>query len=571
MHHSTTDHSSASSGPAEARPSVSLNEALHAALPPGSRQVAGPQPPPRRVTWATAFQGRVFSLTSLEPGELVILPPGAASLLRGERGLARLVHELAEVGVSALAVYQPPSAELVQAAETAGLPLIQLAGALPAAEIERSVVELLVDREQHLRRRVGAVYERLLAALLEEDGAAAIAREVAVATGKAALVFDPYLQLLGAGGPDAATVVAACRAALAALGNEQRRSALRPFRVATQEFPPGVGVMVRPLELRGTPAGFLCLVGAEPDFGELDDLVVERAASVLAIEVAKQRAVAEARLRLHSDFLDELLEGPVGDAEAVAARAESLGYDLHRRHAVFVLEVVATPRSGVVARLRDRFVDVARGELLRSEASALVRARDGRVDVLYPLSATAPPDPRRLVEALRARLSEACDRLPVAAGVGRPAAGAADFPRAYREAAMALEVCRALYGGNTTVRFEDLGVNRLLFQLLDNPELEAYRRDIIGPLEDYDARHGTDLARTLEVFLASNGNHMQAARDLHLHRNTLLYRLQRVEELLGVDLDQADARLAVQVALKIRAIPDTARLLAVRKGGAAQG
>ena len=70
----------------------------------------------------------------------------------------------------------------------------------------------------------------------------------------------------------------------------------------------------------------------------------------------------------------------------------------------------------------------------------------------------------------------------------------------------------------------------------------------------YDATHGTDLVHTLEVFFEQNANASQTARALYVHRNTLNYRLQRIVEISGLDLNDAEARLAFQLALKVHQV-----------------
>jgi purine catabolism regulator len=94
----------------------------------------------------------------------------------------------------------------------------------------------------------------------------------------------------------------------------------------------------------------------------------------------------------------------------------------------------------------------------------------------------------------------------------------------------------------------------LIFHLADNPELRAFQRDVLGPLENSDAARRSEFVRTLDAFLRAGGNHMRAARDLNVHRNTLIYRLERIQELLGgANLEDPENRLNLQLALKIRA------------------
>jgi purine catabolism regulator len=86
----------------------------------------------------------------------------------------------------------------------------------------------------------------------------------------------------------------------------------------------------------------------------------------------------------------------------------------------------------------------------------------------------------------------------------------------------------------------------------DQDVLDNFCEEYLGPLEAYDSRYNGELLDTLEGFFLANGNHARAAESLHLHRNTLLYRLSRIEALSGRDLAESETRLCLQLALKIR-------------------
>jgi purine catabolism regulator len=98
--------------------------------------------------------------------------------------------------------------------------------------------------------------------------------------------------------------------------------------------------------------------------------------------------------------------------------------------------------------------------------------------------------------------------------------------------------------------FGNLSVYRLLYQLEGNPELAAFCRETLGPLLDYEG--GGDLLETLEAFCDRLGNLSQTAEKLFIHRNSLLYRMERIAQLTGLDLNNPDTRLAVHLALKVR-------------------
>jgi DNA-binding PucR family transcriptional regulator len=101
------------------------------------------------------------------------------------------------------------------------------------------------------------------------------------------------------------------------------------------------------------------------------------------------------------------------------------------------------------------------------------------------------------------------------------------------------------------VEFSSLGVYRLLSALEDNDMVQGFARQIIGPLADYDDQHRGSLVDTIDAFFKHHGNISRTADSLYVHRNTLLYRLDRIQELTGHDLGQADMRLAMHLALKL--------------------
>ncbi len=108
-----------------------------------------------------------------------------------------------------------------------------------------------------------------------------------------------------------------------------------------------------------------------------------------------------------------------------------------------------------------------------------------------------------------------------------------------------------IFGEGSIHYFARLGIYRLLFHLYEHEELSDFYQETLAPLLESDS-HSSALLETLECFFNCNGNLSETARTMHLHRNSLLYRLGRIEELLGRSLEDAELRLSLQIALKIR-------------------
>ena len=138
----------------------------------------------------------------------------------------------------------------------------------------------------------------------------------------------------------------------------------------------------------------------------------------------------------------------------------------------------------------------------------------------------------------------------IIAGISGPAYNLNEWPEVHNETTQALEVGKRLQLRDS-VEFNSLGVYRLLGQLDGIPAVHTFTDRVIGPLVEYDRRHRSNLVNTIAAYFGHHGNVSQTAEALFIHRNTLLYRLDRIQELTGHDLDQADMRLALHLALKL--------------------
>ena len=123
-----------------------------------------------------------------------------------------------------------------------------------------------------------------------------------------------------------------------------------------------------------------------------------------------------------------------------------------------------------------------------------------------------------------------------------------EWRTSFRQAGQALELARRL-GERKPLYYTDLSVYRLLFQLEHSPELIAFQEETLGPLLAYEG--ADELIHTLEAYFEHNANLSQTAEALFIHRNTLIYRMERIAAITSLDLDEPENRLAIQLALRI--------------------
>jgi DNA-binding PucR family transcriptional regulator len=195
----------------------------------------------------------------------------------------------------------------------------------------------------------------------------------------------------------------------------------------------------------------------------------------------------------------------------------------------------------------------AQNVVARREVRALVAAHDGAICVVAMPVADAGPDALyRLADVVRDECAGATGDSSTSLGLGRTHDHAAGVRQSYREAEHALEMGRRLLGPGRQASFADLGLHRLLFAMAQHPELSDYYRGTVGDLLAYDERSSAELMATLDAFFAANGSPTETAQRLRLHRNTVLYRLRRIEEVGHLRLDDPATRLNLHLCLRIR-------------------
>ncbi|MBB3078890.1 sugar diacid utilization regulator [Streptomyces violarus] len=289
--------------------------------------------------------------------------------------------------------------------------------------------------------------------------------------------------------------------------------------------------LVRP---RGEVLGVLALVDPGDDADEYTMFALEHAATSLALELSHLRHLAEVELRLRRELVDDLLAGT--DEVSAYARSEAFGHDLHRIQYVVVVQWRSQAADDAFARTVGRAASaVGMPSLVARRSDHVVLVAEGR------------PHDHALYETLALETGTPDGTIGVSARCDTPDG----IPGRYQEALRALEVRRRSRSRYGTTFFDDLGLYRILGPGNEYQELEAFVREWLGQLIDYDGRHRTALVETLSRYFDCGGNYAETAESLAIHRSTLRYRLQRIREISGHDLTNVEGRLNLQVATRV--------------------
>lgn len=286
---------------------------------------------------------------------------------------------------------------------------------------------------------------------------------------------------------------------------------------------------------------------------------LEHGVTVLALELSRERAAAEAERRLRGDLMEELMATRLSDEDAtrLVEQAARLGYRLRRRMWVVVIEPddpAAARALGERASAR-RLVRALTAVAEARHPGVMVVERAGALVLLVPHPAGADQVERTALAALTTagRMTAGSS---FSCGVSGEHGGPAMLHDLAEQARLSIRVGRRLQRAGEVNSYRRLGAERLLLAIGGGRQLEEFVAEWLGPLERQEARGrgAAPLIETIDALTSASWSPRAAARRLNVHVNTLLYRIQRARELTQRDLDDPDVRLAMALALRARTL-----------------
>ncbi|WP_224391406.1 CdaR family transcriptional regulator [Pseudonocardia sp. ICBG1293] len=501
-----------------------------------------------------------------DPTEAGLVVHAAVARLRGPGG-ADVVREVVGAGAVALLVRldpvdaAPPDAlarllpEARAAADGLRLPLALLPPGADFRAVSRLVATKVLAQSTHVLEYSDRVHRSLGEILARGTGIPALAHGMSRMAGVPALVVDLDGTVLA----HESAVGRATRApeqvvqvlhryseTVAAAGGHQHAVSLAPVGTPAGAVVP----LVAPVAIGGEPCGLVAVL--EPvDAGGHDRaqrrVVVQEGAVLVGAEMLRIRSMTEAEERTRGDFVVDLVHGRFADGQQLLARARHHGFVPDERYVVLVVE--PDPPVSDDARTVRRFQAAARAaERIEHRGTAPVLAAQlgGNLVVVAPVG-TGPDgnEPRALAgavaSAVQARLSGTAR-----VAFGSPGSGATGTAQSYREARTALSLARRVDAA-PVVGYEDLRIFVALREVADSENGRRFAREVLAPLRRADG-HNRSLESVVLAYIAESGNLNAAARRLGLHRNTTLYKLDRVSRAIGMDIRSSDTQFMVWLA-----------------------
>ncbi len=320
--------------------------------------------------------------------------------------------------------------------------------------------------------------------------------------------------------------------------------------------------LIAPIALANNILGYVSILENEfQKLGEMEFLAIEHAVTVFTLKMMQSKIAYEAEERVSGDFLDDLLNGSYHSAKEMIQRASYLGCDLSDPYQVICVDIDDYSRhlnkqkgnEGFKSQLKRRVFDIVRNFVEEKIPSSMTGIKSNAIVVIAPYSKHKPlPGLTEAAPLIKERVKEMVPEITVSVGIGKVSESIDEIKNSYQEARRAIFIARKFGRKDQVISYETLGAYKLLFSIKDDANLKRFVNQTLGPILQYDREKNNEvLIKTIRQYISSNFNNQKTADNLFIHLNTLKYRLQKIQDIAGIDLNDSETRLNLQLALKV--------------------
>lgn len=455
--------------------------------------------------------------------------------------------------------------------------LLELLAYQLAIVIENARLFKQLEKKNELLRHSMDVHNKLTRLVLRNKSFDEIIYNLARLIKRDIIVQDQFFKILGAHQAEAAEDLKILEQSMSGeLWNDQHFRELMhrvnnyKQAVLFKAFPEG-GLsrsrVIAPITLANNILGYVSiLAGENHELGEMEFLAIEHAVTVFTLKMMQSKIAYEVEERISGDFLDDLLNGSYHSAQDMIQRASYLGYDLLEPYRVICIDVDLSSgqlkkqkgNEGFLSQVKRRVFDLAKNCVEEKIPFSMAGIKSDATVIIAPEPRDSSfPELAETALQVKERIRQMIPDITVSIGIGRVCAGIEDIKHSYREARRAIFIARKFGKIDQVIDYESLGAYKILFSIRDDQDLKQFVDQVLGPVIEYDrGKNNSVLIDTLNRYLNANCNNQKTADSLFIHLNTLKYRLQKIQNVAGVDLNDPEIRLNLQLALKVLEIKD---------------
>ncbi|WP_406542377.1 PucR family transcriptional regulator [Clostridium ljungdahlii] len=316
-----------------------------------------------------------------------------------------------------------------------------------------------------------------------------------------------------------------------------------------------------PITVQNNVKAYICIFEINKKLKDTDYFTLEVATTATLIEMKKHIAMKTIEERFINDLIYDLINNKVTDEKMLLERFSLIGLNIKGKYSVILLDIISSSKTKLKnpnlkhEDIYDKIFKLASRKIQHKNHHCIIGKLSNTVITLWSMDEQdveiTLASIKDIFNSIQKKIIEEYEDIKVVSGIGKPVDNLKLIYKSYREAKDAIALGSTIYSKNAIISFKDLGVLRLVSKVDDRDSLlEIIPKELIN-LKKHDEKYNTQLLETLRIYLENNGNASKAAHVLFVHYKTILYRLEKINKICNIDLENYYNRLELEIGLEL--------------------
>lgn len=310
--------------------------------------------------------------------------------------------------------------------------------------------------------------------------------------------------------------------------------------------------------------GYIVVWQTVRELTEYDYIALEQASPIMALEMIKAKEIEDVKLKIRHDFFDDLLTGKITSSETIQTLCNLHGLNSTYMYHCIVINIEfeeLDKYEDIIARKFQfdnsvkKCIELVYEYSNKANGEITCFHRSNRIIILIGQNNNRPAisinEAKQYAYDVQSLLNKQVNNTTFLMGIGRQYSSISSIHKSFSEANEAIRLMQKFDEKDNIAHFEDHSVYHFLDTNIKDIELDDFFMKCLGKVYEYDTLHGTSYIITLENYFTNNLNISETAKAMFLHRNTLIYRIEKIKEIMNTDLKNSEELFQIQLALKI--------------------
>ena len=322
------------------------------------------------------------------------------------------------------------------------------------------------------------------------------------------------------------------------------------------EIRPNQNLLISPIIIQNDVYGYISIYREGALFGDAEIDFLERAASICAVKMLNERTAIQTEVRMKGDLLEELFKGKTDPANIIN-RFCYFGYNINQPQYVLTVEFSSCDNAGDLKSALKQLMNFLTREETHYHTTFVRLEKLNKATILIPIEYLEKKKKsiKQFAQHCYELIQMNHDTGPIYLGVSKLCTDVGQYCKRFKEANKAIEISKSknrLFNKSSSsiVHADEIGHIMILLDARKPEELLEYAHEFLADLKAYDEKSSTELLRTLFYYIENQCNLHKTAREMNVSISGMRYRIQRIEELMNIDLSKATSTFEIQIALQ---------------------